>query len=128
MCVGTIAGAVLLKQQSDAHKTAADLANNTLQQNTRTVYVVMATTEDGESTFLKAGTALEDGINVEKKQIYSSLPESAYITEDDLGLPLINTVSDGTPVLACMVAHDEASEGDRDYEVRVANMMTSGRK
>ena len=24
-----------------------------------------------------------------------------------------------------MVAHDEASEGDRDYEVRVANMMTS---
>ena len=69
MCVGTIAGAVLLKQQSDAHKTAADLANNTLQQNTRTVYVVMATTEDGESTFLKAGTALEDGINVEKKQI-----------------------------------------------------------
>lgn len=125
MCVGTIAGAVLLKQQSDAHKTAADLANSTLQQNTRTVYVVMATTEDGESTFLKAGTALEDGINVEKKQIYSSLPESAYITEDDLGLPLINTVADGTPVLACMVAHDEASEGDRDYEVRVANMMTS---
>ena len=125
LCVGTIVGAVLLKQQADAQKTAADAANATLQQNTRTVYVVMATTEEGDSTFLKAGTTLEDGINVEKKQIYFSLPESAFITEDDLGLPLINTVADGTPVLECMVAHDDATEGDREYEVRVANMMTS---
>lgn len=124
MFVGTVGGAIYLKQQLDLNKTAYDEVSAELQSNQRTVYVTIVNEEAGEIA-LKAGTVLEENVNVEKRMVYSSLPESSFITEDDLGKPLINTVPGGTPVLNFMVAHDEVDIDDREYEVRVANIMTS---
>lgn len=124
--VGTAGGAVYLKQQVDENKTAYDKVALELRENQRTVYVTMADpNSETEVTHIKAGTILEENVNVEKKTIYSGIPDALYITEDDLGKPLINTVPVDTPILSYMIAHDDVSETDREYEVRVANVMTS---
>lgn len=123
--VATATSAVLLKQQADRNKAAYTQAQKELDANTQTVYVAIAQDEEGNPLTLKAGTELEEGINVEKIEIRTSLGADAYITEDDLGKPLITDAPDGTPILDIMVADDGSEPGDREYEILVANLMTS---
>lgn len=126
----TGAGTILLKQNYD--KQAAEykaLAAQTAS-NTHTVFVAMVPeTEDGEESLITPivpkGTVLEEGVNVEKVSVFTSLPESAYMSEEDLGKPLMNDVPDGTPIYHAMVAQDGAEEGDREYNISVAHLMGS---
>lgn len=114
---------VLLKQNLDRQTAAYEELYTQTVNNTHTVYVAMCDEESGG--IVKSGTILEEGVNVEKVSVFTSLPESSYMGEDDLGKPLINDVPDGMPIYQTMVAQDGAKEGDREYNVLVANLMES---
>lgn len=117
--------AVLMKQQSDENKAKYEAAQLRIDENTSSVYVALAKDEDGNSTVLKAGTVLEEGVNVEKVKVFTNLDDSFYISPDDFGRPLICDVVDGTPIYYNMVSHDTAEIGDREVEIGVAALMAS---
>ena len=116
---------VLLGQKLKTAKEERDAYETQIEDNTYTIYVALAEDEEGNPLTLKSGTVLEEGTNVEKVSVMTSMPENVYMTEDDLGKPLITDVPDGMPIYQVMVAQDGAEEGDRYNQVAAANLMVS---
>ncbi len=87
-----------------------------LQANTQNVYVAVANIEAGEEITAD---------NVAVQQIISGLESFYYITADQIGTHALIDISEGTPITNAMVTEDVFDKDSREYEISVANLMTS---
>ena len=110
-----VLGYLFYTQKVTSNKLKADLEANTLS-----VYVA--------STYIAGGdTIVADGEtpNVVRQQIRTGLDSSFYISEAELGQSALVDIAEGTPVMYAMVTADEFDKDTRNYEISVANLMTT---
>ncbi len=106
---------ILGKKKLDTTKTELDNLNQELIDNQRLVYVA--------SKEIVKGEKIEENVNVMQQQIYTGLPESSYMTSDQLGQTAIVDVAPYEPIMSNMITEIEVTKDLRWYEVAVANLM-----
>lgn len=101
------------KQLDEKDKAVADLQAQ-IESQKQFVYVAM--------TDLTAGTVLDEK-NVTIQDCITALPESFYITANDLGKVLVVNVDAWTPIMASMVTDETFEQDTRVAEIGVAQLM-----
>lgn len=102
------------KQLDEKDKAMADLQAQ-IDSQKQFVYVAM--------TDLTAGTILQEGKNVTIQDCITALPDTFYITADDMGKMLVVNVDAWTPIMASMVTDETFEQDTRVVEVGVAQLM-----
>lgn len=102
------------KQLDEKDKAMADLQ---AQIESQKQFVYVATTD------LTAGTVLEDGKNVAIQDCITALPDTFYISADDMGKVLVVNVDAWTPIMASMVTDETFEQDTRVAEIGVAQLM-----
>ena len=108
---------LLMKQMNDTKESDAKLTalQQQIDMNKQFVYVALSD--------LKKGTVLEEDVNVMIQEMVTALPESAYITSEDMGKTLTVDVAYEEPIMWSMVTEEELFKDTREVEIGVAHIM-----
>ena len=87
-----------------------------IDANTQNVYVAVADISAGEEI---------TSDNVASQQIVSGLEAFNYITADQIGAHATVDIPEGCPIQYNMITEEEFDTDSREYEVQVANLMTT---
>ncbi len=122
LCIMVIGGAaivtsvVITSQIREEYQTLLKEAYYDMEMNQRTVYVATAEVVCGEAITNE---------NVEKKTVYSSQPQTSFITQEEIGKIALVSISVDTQVLNSMVTDDLISSEIREMEYEVVNINSN---
>lgn len=112
-------GCYLYSSNKDLEKTKVTLEKK-VSENTQTVYVATRLIERGEKLISEG-----DDANVEKQQVSTGLESFNYITDTEIGNVAVVDISQGVPIMYSMVTDITVAADTRNYEIAVANLMTT---
>lgn len=93
---------------------------DTINTNTQTVYVATRLIERGEALVAEG-----DNANVQMQQVATGLESFNYITSDEIGDIAVVDIVEGIPIMYGMVTDIVVDADTRNYEISVANLMTT---
>lgn len=93
---------------------------DTINTNTQTVYVATRLIERGEALVAEG-----DDANVQMQQVATGLESFNYITTDEIGDIAVVDIAEGIPIMYSMVTDVIVDADTRNYEISVANLMTT---
>ncbi len=101
-------------------KQTSDTLQAELDANTLSVYVA--------TTYISGGDTIKadgDDANVVKQPIRTGLDAMSYISDAEIGQSALIDIPEGQPVMYNMVTADEFEKDSRQFEISVANLMTT---
>ena len=104
-------------QKNTAQANDIEVLETERDRNSKTAWVTL--------TDIKRGEELIPEYNVELQQIYIGVDSSAFWRPDGESNVATCDIAAGTPIFSTLVAVNEFGASDRDYEVSVANLMTT---
>jgi hypothetical protein len=122
ICIVIIGGASLsttifvTNQIKGEYKELLEEANYDLEMNQRNVFVSVVD--------IAAGDALTD-INVKSLQVYSSQPQSSFITNEQFGQMALIDIPKDTQIISSMLTNNLITSELREVEYQVININTN---
>jgi hypothetical protein len=122
ICIVVIGGAaiftsiVITSQIKEEYNALLNEAYNNMELNQRNVYVATSDILSGEAITKE---------NVEKREVYSSQPQTSFITENEIGKVALVTIPTNTQVLTTMLTDQSISSELREMEYGVVNINSN---